>query len=239
MEFTAYETVARWAASFSRARASGRCDDRPRKLALLEQFCASVGVDPDTMVAKARADRDAKNGYLRELVAWAKALPGTDRQRHDAENTIRGFFMKNGFRVVTKPYSGRLSAERSVNVGELLTNTARSYPDRVGFIWEGHQRTYGESNRRADALAHALADLGVGRGDRVALSHGQLPRDHGGDVRRLETRGGRRSPQRPLHRRRDRLPRQRPPGQGDHRRPGERRTRALDAASTLVSPPPS
>jgi hypothetical protein len=109
MELTAYETVARWTASFSDTGqisiGQGPADDRARKLALLEQFCASAGVDPDTMVAKARADRDAKNGYLRELVAWAKALPGTDRQRHDAENTIRGFFMKNGFRVVTKPYS--------------------------------------------------------------------------------------------------------------------------------------
>jgi hypothetical protein len=104
MELTAYETVARWTASFSNAGLRP-ADDRARKLALLEQFCVSAGVDPDTMVAKARTDRDAKNGYLRELVAWAKALPGTDRQRHDAENTIRGFFMKNGFRVVTKPYS--------------------------------------------------------------------------------------------------------------------------------------
>ena len=103
MEFESYETVARWAASL---QSSGirPVDDRRRKLELLEQFCASVGVDPDTMVAKARADRDAKNGYLKDLVAWAKALPGTDRQRHDAENTIRGFFMKNGFRVMTKPY---------------------------------------------------------------------------------------------------------------------------------------
>ena len=57
-----------------------------------------------------------------------------------------------------------------MNVGEMLTNTARSYPDRVGFIWDGHQRSYGESNLRADAMAHALAELGVGRGDRVALS---------------------------------------------------------------------
>lgn len=103
MEFTGYETVARWAASL---QSSGfrPVDDRARKLGLLEQFCASVGVDPDTMVAKARADRDAKNGYLRDLVAWAKRLPGSDRQRHDAENTIRAFFMKNGFRVMTKPY---------------------------------------------------------------------------------------------------------------------------------------
>lgn len=103
MEFTDYETVARWASSF---QSSGfrPVDDRARKLALLEQFCASVGVDPDTMVAKARTDRDAKNGYLKALVTWSTSLPGTDRQRHEADNTVRAFFMKNGFRVMTKPY---------------------------------------------------------------------------------------------------------------------------------------
>jgi acyl-CoA synthetase (AMP-forming)/AMP-acid ligase II len=51
----------------------------------------------------------------------------------------------------------------------MLTATATSHPDRVAWIWEDGSRTYGESNRRADALAGALSDLGVGRGDRVAL----------------------------------------------------------------------
>jgi hypothetical protein len=103
MEFAEHETVARWASSFQ-STGFRPVDDSARKLALLQQYCASLGVDPDTLVAEARADRDAKNGYLKDLVAWARSLPGTDRQRHDAENTIRGFFMKNGFRVVTKPY---------------------------------------------------------------------------------------------------------------------------------------
>jgi acyl-CoA synthetase (AMP-forming)/AMP-acid ligase II len=56
-----------------------------------------------------------------------------------------------------------------VNAGEMLTTTATSYPDRVAWIWDEGTRTYGESNHRADAFAHALADFGVGRGDRVAL----------------------------------------------------------------------
>src|SRR5687767_11438048 len=62
-----------------------------------------------------------------------------------------------------------------MNVGDLLTNTGRSYPDRVAFYWDGQQRTYAECNQRADALARALADLGVGRGDRVALSMANCP----------------------------------------------------------------
>jgi acyl-CoA synthetase (AMP-forming)/AMP-acid ligase II len=56
-----------------------------------------------------------------------------------------------------------------LNAGEMLTTTATSYPDRVAWIWDDRTRTYGESNRRADALAHALVELGVDRGDRVAV----------------------------------------------------------------------
>ena len=61
-----------------------------------------------------------------------------------------------------------------MNAGEMLTTTATSYPDQVAWIWESEPgstrtRTYGETNRRADALAAGLVDLGVGRGDRVAL----------------------------------------------------------------------
>jgi acyl-CoA synthetase (AMP-forming)/AMP-acid ligase II len=56
----------------------------------------------------------------------------------------------------------------------MVTTTATSYPDQVAWIWESEpgstlSRTYGETNRRADALAAGLVDLGVGRGDRVAL----------------------------------------------------------------------
>ncbi|MGH9010545.1 MAG: class I adenylate-forming enzyme family protein [Acidimicrobiia bacterium] len=56
-----------------------------------------------------------------------------------------------------------------MNAGEMLTTTATSYPDRVAWVWDDRTRTYGESNRRADALVHALVELGVGRGDRVAV----------------------------------------------------------------------
>ena len=61
-----------------------------------------------------------------------------------------------------------------MNAAEMLTTTATSYPDQVAWIWEPEPgstrtRTYGESNRRADALARGLVELGVGRGDRVAL----------------------------------------------------------------------
>lgn len=79
-------------------------DERARKLAVLAEFCAYVGCDPDTLIESARGSTDVKNAYLKQLVAWAAGLPRAPRGRHDAENTVRGFFMRNGFRVVARPY---------------------------------------------------------------------------------------------------------------------------------------
>lgn len=78
--------------------------DRAQRLELMRQFCAYLACDPDTLVATARGNPEIKNGYLKQLVSWAASLPLSDRARHDAENTVRGFFMRNGFRVVARPY---------------------------------------------------------------------------------------------------------------------------------------
>lgn len=78
--------------------------ERARRLDWLAQYCAAVGSNPDAVVATARGDAEVKNDYLRKLKAWADALPLAERARHDAENAIRGFFMRNGFRVVARPY---------------------------------------------------------------------------------------------------------------------------------------
>jgi long-chain acyl-CoA synthetase len=59
-----------------------------------------------------------------------------------------------------------------MNVGDILTASARVHPDRTALVWDegGGRRTYAELNRRAGALASALATgLGVRPGDRVAL----------------------------------------------------------------------
>jgi hypothetical protein len=78
--------------------------DRKRRLELMRQYVDHVGVDPGTIIARSRADAKDKNQFLKQLVAWATTLPGSEKTRHDAENAIRGFFMRNGFRVVAKPY---------------------------------------------------------------------------------------------------------------------------------------
>ena len=56
-----------------------------------------------------------------------------------------------------------------MNTGDLLTNTARSYPDQPAFVFEGEIRSYAQSGARADGLARALLAGGLRRGDRVAL----------------------------------------------------------------------
>lgn len=98
-----YQSVRTWIESVQRASLRPAAE-RATRLRLMQQYVDHVGVDPDTIVSTSRGNAQAKNGYLRELVRWAKSLEASDRARHDAENTIRGFFMRNGFRVVARPY---------------------------------------------------------------------------------------------------------------------------------------
>lgn len=98
-----FDTVRTWIENVQSSSLRPAADRRWR-LELLQQFCDHIGTDPDAMVRTSRDDARTKSGYLKQLVAWASSLPLSDRARHDAENTIRGFFMRNGFRVVTRPY---------------------------------------------------------------------------------------------------------------------------------------
>jgi len=52
---------------------------------------------------------------------------------------------------------------------EYLRSHARRHPDRAAYLWYGRAISYGELDRLSDAFAARLAQLGVGRGDRVAL----------------------------------------------------------------------
>lgn len=51
----------------------------------------------------------------------------------------------------------------------LLDDAAERHPEAVALVFLGAETTYGELRRQVDAFAGALAGLGVGRGDRVAL----------------------------------------------------------------------
>ena len=80
-------------------------DEWAERLAVLEAFCAETGADPDAMVAEARAERSAKNDYLRRLKRFAaQRHPPGSRAAHDAENVVRSFLIHNGARVFVRPY---------------------------------------------------------------------------------------------------------------------------------------
>ena len=52
---------------------------------------------------------------------------------------------------------------------EFLEQSARDYPDRPAVIFKNNQLTYQKLNDLADRFAAALADMGVKKGDRVAV----------------------------------------------------------------------
>jgi len=56
-----------------------------------------------------------------------------------------------------------------VNIGELLTKRALITPDREGLVCEDIRVTFLEMNERANRLANAMKNLGVGHGDRVSM----------------------------------------------------------------------
>ena len=62
-----------------------------------------------------------------------------------------------------------------MNTTEFLTITSAVVPDRTATIFEGHRQSYGELQERVIRLANALADLGVGQGDRVGTIHVNCP----------------------------------------------------------------
>ncbi len=52
---------------------------------------------------------------------------------------------------------------------EFLEQSARTYPERPAVIFKNHSLTYRQLNDLSDRLAAALADLGIEKGDRVAV----------------------------------------------------------------------
>ena len=54
-------------------------------------------------------------------------------------------------------------------IGDMLTRSAREFPDKVAIICDGRQVTYLELNSRVNQLAHGFSRSGVNRGSRVAI----------------------------------------------------------------------
>jgi hypothetical protein len=75
------------------------------RLKVLRQFCESEAKDPDEVIADARSNRAEKIDYMRRLKRFVKTMTPSETAAHDYENIVRSFFINNGARVVTRPYS--------------------------------------------------------------------------------------------------------------------------------------
>ena len=56
-----------------------------------------------------------------------------------------------------------------MNIGSLLTKSARSFPENLAIAYGSKASTYAEFNARANRLANGLNSLGVQQGDNVAV----------------------------------------------------------------------
>jgi acyl-CoA synthetase (AMP-forming)/AMP-acid ligase II len=54
-------------------------------------------------------------------------------------------------------------------IGDVFRNAARAVPERAAVALGSEALTFGEIDRRSNGIAHSLAGLGVGRGDRVVV----------------------------------------------------------------------
>lgn len=60
-------------------------------------------------------------------------------------------------------------SRRVMNLAHLLTQNARRHGDRIGFIWGDRSWTWREIDRAVSALAAALTERGIVKGDRVLV----------------------------------------------------------------------
>ena len=56
-----------------------------------------------------------------------------------------------------------------MNIGQLLTKSARTFPENLAIAYSSKEWTYAEFNARTNRLANGLNRLGVQQGDKVAV----------------------------------------------------------------------
>jgi hypothetical protein len=104
-----YKTVQRWLEPGSARGFQPVPEDPQAKLAVLAEFCAHIGVDPDTLIATCTdlipTGQAQRNQHLKSLKQWVAAQNLPDGKATRMENTVRGFFIKNGIKVMTRPYA--------------------------------------------------------------------------------------------------------------------------------------
>jgi acyl-CoA synthetase (AMP-forming)/AMP-acid ligase II len=68
-----------------------------------------------------------------------------------------------------------LSKATTINLSSVIEHHARLAPDKEALVWNEMRFTYGQLNALANRVAHALVEMGIGYGDKVALSCPNLP----------------------------------------------------------------
>ena len=63
----------------------------------------------------------------------------------------------------------------TLNLASVIEHHARITPEREAIVWNDVRLTYGQLNALANRVANALTEMGIGRGDKVALSSPNLP----------------------------------------------------------------
>ncbi len=63
----------------------------------------------------------------------------------------------------------KVTSNQVTNLGENIIRNAERYPGKVAFIFENKRFTFKQVNQRVNSLINALANLGVRKGDRVAI----------------------------------------------------------------------
>ena len=53
--------------------------------------------------------------------------------------------------------------------GDMLRRATARFPDKTAIIWEGRHTTYTDLNAQANRFAHALAGLGLKKGEKVGI----------------------------------------------------------------------
>lgn len=108
-DFRNYKTVQRWLEEPPGRGFQPVREDPTAKLEVLEKFCAHIGVDPDTLIATTTdlvpTGQAERNKQLKALKQWIKAQELPDAKATKWENHIRGFLIKNGVKVLVRPYA--------------------------------------------------------------------------------------------------------------------------------------
>lgn len=63
----------------------------------------------------------------------------------------------------------------TLNLASVIEHHARIAPEKEAIVWNEMRFTYGQLNALSNRVANALTKMGVGRGDKVALSSPNLP----------------------------------------------------------------